>query len=254
MNNNNEDIILEGRNITKKYGEIVAIEDVTFKLPRGEVVALLGDNGAGKSTLIKVFSGAHRAVEGKLYLNGKEIEINNPKEAKMYGIETVYQDLALVDCLSIDKNIYLGKEIVKKYGIVFVLQNKAMRKGANDFLAEVGINVKDPKRLVSELSGGQRHAVAISKGAFWTDKILILDEPTGALGVEGTNRILNMILELKKKKLSIILITHNMEHAFMVADRFVILRAGKKIGERKKSETNVDEIVKMITGGIFVKN
>jgi ABC-type sugar transport system ATPase subunit len=187
-------------------------------------------------------------------LDGKPVEMTSTKQAKELGIETVYQDLALVDCLSIEKNIYLGKEIVKRYLGLEVLQNRAMKRGALKFLQEVGINIDDPDRIVEELSGGQRHAVAISKGAFWTNKILILDEPTAALGVHETSRILNMILELKKKGLSIIFITHNMEHAFLVADRFFVLRVGEKVGERRKEETNHEEIVKMITGAIFTED
>jgi len=247
------DIILEGRDITKSYGGVKALDSITFKLPRNEIVALLGDNGAGKSTLINILSGAIHADSGQIFVNGKEVSFTNTRQAKELGIETVYQHLALVDCLSIEKNIYLGKEIVKKYGFIEVLQNKEMKKGALKFLEEVGINIDDPDRIVEELSGGQRHAVAISKGAFWTDKILIMDEPTGALGVKETGKILNMILELKKKGLSIILITHNMEHAFMVADRFFVLRAGQKVGERKKEETNTEEIVSMITGAIVME-
>jgi ABC-type sugar transport system ATPase subunit len=248
------DIILEGRDITKLYGGVEALNKVTFKLPRGEVVALLGDNGAGKSTLIKILSGAISPSSGQVLMDGKPVEMLSTKHAKEMGIETVYQDLALVDCLSIEKNIYLGKEIVKKYLGLEVLQNRAMKTGALKFLREVGINIEDPNRIVEELSGGQRHAVAISKGAFWTNKILILDEPTAALGVYETSRILNMILELKKKGLSIIFITHNMEHAFLVADRFVVLRVGEKVGERLKGGTNPEEIVKMITGAIFMEN
>jgi len=248
------DIILEGRDITKMYGGVEALNKVTFKLPRNEVVALLGDNGAGKSTLIKIFSGAISPTSGQVLLDGKPIEMASTKQAKELGIETVYQDLALVDCLSIEKNIYLGKEIVKKYLGLEVLQNRAMKKGALQFLREVGINIDDPDRIVEELSGGQRHAVAISKGAFWTNKILILDEPTAALGVQETSRILNMILELKKKGLSIIFITHNLEHAFLVADRFFVLRVGEEVGERKRGETDPEEIVKMITGAIFMED
>jgi ABC-type sugar transport system ATPase subunit len=248
------DIILEGRNITKMYGGVEALRSITFALPRGEVVALLGDNGAGKSTLVKILSGAISPTSGQIFLDGKQVELSNTRQAKELGIETVYQDLALVDCLSIEKNIYLGKEIVKKYLGLEVLQNRAMKKGALKFLADVGINISDPNRIVEELSGGQRHAVAISKGAFWTNKILILDEPTAALGVKETGRILNMILELKKKGLSIVFITHNMEHAFLVADRFFVLRVGEKVGERLKGETNPEEIVKMVTGAIFMEN
>lgn len=189
-----------------------------------------------------------------MYVDGKPVDVTSTRHAKALGIETVYQDLALVDCLSIEKNIYLGKGIVRKYLFLEVLQNRAMKKGALQFLSEVGINIDDPDRIVEELSGGQRHAVAISKGAFWTKKILILDEPTAALGVKETGRILNMILELKKKGLSIIFITHNMQHAFLVADRFFVLRVGEKVGERMKGETNPEEIVRMITGAIFMEN
>ncbi len=247
------DIILEGRNITKMYGGVHALRDVTFRLPRNEVVALLGDNGAGKSTLVKILSGAVVPSSGTIFVEGRQQELSSTRQAKELGIETVYQDLALVDCLSIEKNIYLGKELVKKFLGLEVLQNRAMKKGALKFLADVGINIVDPDRTVENLSGGQRHAVAISKGAYWTEKILILDEPTAALGVKETGRILNMILELKKKGLSIIFITHNMEHAFMVADRFFVLRVGEKVGERRKEETSHEEIVKMITGAIYME-
>jgi ABC-type sugar transport system ATPase subunit len=248
------DIILEGRNISKVYGGVHALRDVTFRLPRNEIVALLGDNGAGKSTLVKILSGAIAPSSGQVWVEGRQADLATTRDAKQLGIETVYQDLALVNCLSIEKNIYLGKEIVKRYLGVEVLQNRAMKKGALQFLCDVGINIDDPDRTVEKLSGGQRHAVAISKGAFWTEKILILDEPTAALGVRETGRILNMLLELKKKGLSIIFITHNMEHAFMVADRFFVLRVGEKVGERRKDETNHEEIVKMITGAIFMEN
>ena len=248
------EIILEGRNLTKMYGGVHALKDVTFRLPRHEVVALLGDNGAGKSTLVKILSGAISPTSGQVWVEGRPVQLAGTRQAKELGIETVYQDLALVDCLSIEKNIYLGKEIVKKYLGLEVLQNRAMKKGALKFLSDVGINIDDPERTVEHLSGGQRHAVAISKGAFWTEKILILDEPTAALGVKETGRILNMILELKKKGLSIIFITHNMEHAFLVADRFFVLRVGEEVGERRKEETNHEEIVKMITGAIYMEN
>lgn len=248
-----DEIILEGRDITKMYGGVKALNEVTFRLPCNEVVALLGDNGAGKSTLIKILCGAIRPNSGQIFVEGQEVAFTHTRQAKELGIETVYQDLALVDSLSIEKNIYLGKEIVKKYWFLEVLQNRKMKIGAMKFLQELGINIRDPERIVEELSGGQRHAVAISKGAFWTDKILILDEPTAALGVKETNRILNMIIQLKKKGLSIILITHNLEHAFFVADRFFVLRAGEKVGERLKQDTNTEEIVKMITGAIFVE-
>jgi simple sugar transport system ATP-binding protein len=250
---NENDIILEGKNITKLYGGVHALDDITLSLRRGEVLALLGDNGAGKSTMIKILSGAIQPTSGTINFEGKKIVFNSTKDAKQLGIETAFQDLALVDCLSIEKNIYLGKEIVKKVLGVEILQNKAMREGALKFLSEVGFNIPNPNRPVHGLSGGQRHAVAISKCAFWTDKILILDEPTAALGVRETGKILNMIQELKRKGLSIILITHNIEHAFLVADRFFVLRAGQKVGEKLKEETDANDIVRMITGAVYVQ-
>ena len=169
------DIILEGRELVKTYGGVEALNNVTFKLPRNEVVALLGDNGAGKSTLIKILSGAVSPSSGQIFIDGEKVVLNGTKQAKDLGIETVYQDLALVDCLSIEENIYLGKEIVKKYFGIEVLQNNEMKQGSLNFLKEVGISINNPDRSVGELSGGQRQAVAISKGAYWTEKILILD-------------------------------------------------------------------------------
>jgi ABC-type sugar transport system ATPase subunit len=243
-------LVLEARNITKTYGAVEALKNVNFQLRFNEVIALLGDNGAGKSTFIKILSGAIRPSSGQILIDGKPVIINNTKDAKNLGIETIYQDLALVDCLSIEQNIYLGKEIVKNYFGLEVLQNHEMKQGALKFLNDVGVSIFDTSRLVSQLSGGQRHAVAISKGAFWTEKILILDEPTAALGVKETARILDLILELKNKGLSIIFITHNMQDAFKVADSFFVLRLGQNNGSRIKAKTNPEEIVKLITGTV----
>jgi ABC-type sugar transport system ATPase subunit len=247
-----KEVILEGRDITKTYGGVHALDGISLSLHKNEVLALLGDNGAGKSTMIKILSGAIQPTSGEIFVEGKKVVFSSTRDAKALGIETAFQHLALVDCLSIEKNIYLGKEITKRICGIEILQNKAMKQGALKFLSEVGFNIPDPNRPVEGLSGGQRHAVAISKCAFWTDKILILDEPTAALGVRETGKILNMIQELKKKGLYIILITHNIEHAFLVADRFFVLRAGQKVGEKAKEETSADEIVKMITGAIYV--
>jgi simple sugar transport system ATP-binding protein len=248
----NNDVILEGRNITKLYGGVHALDDITLSLHKNEVLALLGDNGAGKSTMIKILSGAVQPTSGEIYVEGQKVVLHSTKIAKELGIETAFQHLALVDCLSIEKNIYLGKEITRKVLGLEILQNKTMKEGARKFLSEVGFDIPNPNRPVEGLSGGQRHAVAISKCAFWTEKILILDEPTAALGVRETGKILQMIQELKRKGLSIILITHNIEHAFLVSDRFFILRAGQKVGEKLRGETDANEIVKMITGAVYV--
>ena len=246
--------ILEGRKLSKTFGNVIALNNVNMSLKRNEILAIVGDNGAGKSTLIKILSGALLPDAGEIFVDGARVQLYKPRDAKNVGIETVYQHLALVEPLSISKNLFLGKEIIKKFIFLNILQNKEMRSRSTKFLKELGIDIKDANQKVETLSGGQRQSVAISKSVFWSDKILILDEPTAALGVRESAKILDMIVNLKKKGLSIIIITHNMEHAFSIADRFLVIRLGKNIGERNRAETNINEIVKMITGGIFINN
>ena len=250
----NDNYILECKNIYKFFGSVKALDNVTLRLKRNEILAIVGDNGAGKSTLTKIFSGALIPDEGKIFIDGKEVKFFKPKDAKEKGIEMVYQHLALIDPLSVAQNLYLGKEILKKYLFLNVLQNKKMQIGAKKFLKELRIDLKDTDQKVKNLSGGQRQSIAISKSVFWSDKILILDEPTAALGVKESQRVLRIISHLKDKGLSIIVITHNMEHAFMIADQFFVLRLGKKVGEKEAKKTNIDQIVKMITGGVFIED
>ena len=252
MKNNN--FILESRNITKRYGSLVALDDVSIQLYRNEILALVGDNGAGKSTLIKILSGALLPDSGEIFIEGKKVHFYRPRDAKNLGIETVYQNLGLVEQLSIVKNLFLGKEIIKRYGFLNILQNKEMEIESMRMLEKLGIDIRDSTKIVSDLSGGQRQSVAISKSVYWSKKIIILDEPTAALGVNEASKMLNLILKLKEQGLSIIIITHNMEHAFMVSDRFFVLRLGKKVGEAVRMGTTVDDVVKMITGAIFVRN
>ena len=246
------DYILEARNISKRFGRVQAIEDITLRLGRGEILALVGDNGAGKSTLIKIIAGALRKDSGEILLDGQAVEFENPMHAKTLGIEVVYQDLSLINYLNVYQNLFLGREIQKRYLFIKVLDQRKMEEESVEKLKTLGVKVKSCREWVSRLSGGQRQSVAVAKAASFGKKIVILDEPTAALGVEEAHHVLEIVKELKNKGASVILITHNMEQAFAVADTFLVIRLGKVVGVRTRSETNIDEIVKMITGGVFI--
>jgi ABC-type sugar transport system ATPase subunit len=248
----NPDYVLEARGISKRFGRVQAIAGITLQLERGEILALVGDNGAGKSTLIKVIAGALKKDSGEIYLDGQKAEFENPMHAKTLGIEVVYQDLSLINYLNVYQNLFLGRELQKRFGPIKILDQRRMEQQAVEKLATLGVKVKSCREWVSRLSGGQRQSVAVAKAASFGRKIVILDEPTAALGVEEAHHVLQIVRELKNKGASIIIITHNMEHAFSVADRFLVIRLGSVVGVRRKSETNIDEIVKMITGGVFI--
>jgi len=244
--------VLEARNISKRFGRVQAIEDISLRLGRSEILALVGDNGAGKSTLIKIIAGALRKDSGEILLDGQAVELENPMHARTMGIEVVYQDLSLINYLNVYQNLFLGREIQKRYGFIKVLDQRTMEQESIEKLQTLGVKVKSCREWVSRLSGGQRQSVAVAKAASFGKKIVILDEPTAALGVEEAHHVLEIVKELKNKGASVILITHNMEHAFAVADRFQVIRLGTVVGVRTRSETNIDEIVKMITGGVFI--
>lgn len=253
MDNVNEPI-LELKNISKSFGHVQALDNIDFELYPNEILALLGDNGAGKSTLIKIISGALKPTEGEIFFKGKRVEFETPKDAKNLGIETVYQDLALVDSLNVFANIFLGREIIGKYlgGIIRILKSGEMEKKTKEILKELDINIDDVKAEVGNLSGGQKQAVALARLILWGKEIVILDEPTAALGVRESQKALELIMKLKKKYLSVIVITHNIQHAFYIADRIIVLRHGGRIGTKTVKDTNPDEIVKMITGANLV--
>ena len=238
--------ILELKNITKSFGGLTALDNVSLDLYDKEVLALVGDNGAGKSTLIKIISGAINPDEGEIFLHGEKVEINNPKDSKKLQIETVYQDLALIDTLDITKNVLLGRERN-------ILSHKKREARTKKIISGLDINIPDIRKKVKFLSGGQRQSVAIARATTFGKKIIILDEPTAALGVRESKHILEIIKSLKDRGLAIIIITHNLEHAFYISDRFFVIRNGKCVGVKKKEETSVDEIVKMITGSVFIK-
>lgn len=244
--------LLELKNIYKNFGGVKALEDVSLGLNHNECLAVVGDNGAGKSTLMKIISGAIKQDAGEIYLEGEQVKINNPQDSVSLGIQMTYQDLALVDCLDIPKNLFLGRELCKKVlGFIDFVRIKKMREDSKHHLKNLGIEIDYINERVKNLSGGQRQIIAISRAVYWSTKIIILDEPTAALGVKESKKVLNLINGLKRRNLSVIVISHNLQHVFTIADRVLILRRGRKVGERPIKETDGDEVVKLITGAEF---
>jgi len=242
--------ILEVRNLSKHFGAIQALNGLSMSVHRGEVVALAGDNGAGKTTLIKTISGVFRPSSGAILLNGEPVTFTTPQEARDRGIETIYQDLALADNLSIGANIFLGREPMKRlFGIVPVLDRKAMAEAARATMARLDFHVSRLEAPVSNFSGGQRQAVAIGRAVYWDAQILIMDEPTAALGVPEQRKVIALIHQLKAEGRGVIFISHNLQDIFAVADRIVVLRRGVMAGERRISGTTHDEVVKLMVGG-----
>jgi ABC-type sugar transport system ATPase subunit len=246
--------LLEVKNITKRFGGLVAVDNVSMGVNAGEVVAILGDNGAGKSTLIKVISGVYNADHGSIFFQNKLVKIDNPMDAIGIGIETIYQDLALAENLNVYSNIFLGRERLKKsLGILNVLDHDYMFTESEKVLKKLEIRIPSLRNKISTLSGGQRQAVAISRSIYWDAKFLIMDEPTAALGVEQQKQVLKLVNSLKNHGLGIIIISHQMYDVFEVADRIIVMRRGVKVGERITEKTNPDEIVSLIVGSETVK-
>jgi simple sugar transport system ATP-binding protein len=241
--------ILEVRNITKRFGGLVAVNDVSMGVNAGEVVGLLGDNGAGKSTLIKMVSGVYHADEGKIFFMGEEIRITNPMDALALGIETIYQDLALAENLNVYSNIFLGREKLKSVlGLIKVLDHDLMLSESKAILNRLEIEIPSLRNKISMLSGGQRQAVAISRSLYWNAKFLIMDEPTAALGIAEQKKVLGLVRLLRDQGLGIIIISHQLHDIFSVSDRLVIMRRGFKVAERITKDTNPNEIVSLIVG------
>jgi simple sugar transport system ATP-binding protein len=241
--------LLEVRNVSKYFGNVIALKDVSAHVDAGEVTCVLGDNGAGKSTFIKILSGVHRHDEGELLVDGEETHFSSPREAKEMGIATVFQDLATVPLMSIWRNFFLGSEPTKGRGPLRRVDVKGAQRTMRDELKKMGIDVRDPDQPVGTLSGGERQAVAISRAVYFGAKVLILDEPTSALGVKQSGVVLRYIAQARDRGLGVIFISHNPHHAFPVGDRFVILNRGKLLGSWKKGEITRDELVKMMSGG-----
>jgi simple sugar transport system ATP-binding protein len=246
------EVIYEVKNVSKRYGSVVALDGASLKLHAGEVLGLVGDNGAGKSTLVKVLSGAHDADGGELFLDGKEVRWHDPRQALDAGIETLYQESGLAPHLTVSQNVFLGREKFVKgiFGKMGFLARKQMEAEAHDDLEAVGIAVPASNRSVSQLSGGQRQAVAIGRAVAWARKVIILDEPTNHLGARQAGEVLEVIKAAKKKGLGVIFISHTLPHVLQVTDRIVVLRLGKIVKDAPTSHFNGDTLVGMITGTI----
>ncbi len=242
--------VFEARGIVKHFGRIQALKGIDFSIYPGEVVGLLGDNGAGKSTLIKVFSGAIPFDEGEILLDGKPVKFSSPLDARNAGIETVYQDLALATDLDIESNLFLGREILKPglLGKLGFLDKKAMYRQVEELFKKLNIRVQSLKSEVSELSGGQRQAVAVARAVSWGTKLVIMDEPTAALGVEQSAMVLDLIRQVRHKNIPVIFISHTLPFVFDICDRIVILRLGEVVANLATKDTNVNEVVQYITG------
>ncbi len=243
--------VVRMEHITKRFGGVCAVNDVSFELYEGEVLALVGDNGAGKSTLVKILAGAHPADEGKIFVKGKEVRIENPLDARELGIETIYQNLALMNNLDIASNIFMGREIrsMPLLSLLGWMNLKEMRNKALELLQSFDIEIGDINRNVSQLSGGQRQMVALSRAVYFQAHIIIMDEPTAALGVAETKKVYEFIDRLKENGIAVIIISHNINEVFAIADRVMVLKTGRLVGIKRKSETSVDDIVAMIISG-----
>jgi simple sugar transport system ATP-binding protein len=239
--------IIEMKGITKKFGafgRVTALRNVDFEIYLGEVVGLVGDNGAGKSTLVKILSGIYQPNEGQIYKDGTEVGISSRKDSMELGIETIYQDTALIDQMSIWRDIFLSREITMSLRF---LNKKMMRKKSSELLEYIGIEgIDSPNTIVGELSGGQKQSVAIARAIYFKTKILLLDEPTSALSIKESQKVLDFIRNLKKEDITSVFVTHNLLHVYSVADRFVVLSRGRVIENIKKEDTSVEELSKII--------
>ncbi|MBV8815691.1 MAG: sugar ABC transporter ATP-binding protein [Verrucomicrobia bacterium] len=244
-----EQPVLRVQSVSKRFGGVHALENVSLELNPGEVLALAGDNGAGKSTLIKIISGVHQPDEGQIFYDGAEVNFENPHKAREQGIETIYQDLALADNLDVGANVFLGREPLKRMFGLPVLDRKRMRNEAAEALRVLDIRINRFDLPLRSLSGGQRQAVAIGRAIHWKAKVLIMDEPTAALGVPEQRKVIALIKSLKQSGVGVIFISHNLVDIFAVSDRIVVLRRGQKVGETATQATNSDEIVRWMVGG-----
>lgn len=240
--------LLELRHVSKSYGAVRALDDVDFVVNAGEIVALVGDNGAGKSTLVKAIAGSHRIDAGQISFDGREVSLHSPTDAAALGIETVYQDLALCDNLDVVANLFLGRESWRRKGVP-ALDHIAMEKRAARVVRELTATIPHLDRPVAALSGGQRQAVAVSRSVLWGSRLVLLDEPTAALGVEQTAMVYRMVLNLGERGLGVVVISHNLADVFAIADRIVVMRLGSVAGEFDPDRATPEEVVSAITGG-----
>ncbi len=245
--------VLQLRGVSKRFGAVQALNDVDFEVYAGEVVGLVGDNGAGKSTLIKCIAGIHPIDAGQILFEGRPISINSPQDAARLGIETVYQDLALCDNLDVVANLFLGREATDRLlpPVVEPLNEVAMEKRAIDVLRTLSVAIPSVRTRIASLSGGQRQSVAVARAVMWNSKVVLLDEPTAALGVVQTKQVLDLIRRLKTQGLAVVVISHNLADVFEVVDRIIVLRLGRRAGTYPIGKTSREQVVAAITGAEF---
>jgi ABC-type sugar transport system ATPase subunit len=242
--------LLQAINLSKRFGGLTAVDNVSADIFPGEVVGLVGDNGAGKSTFIKMISGVYQPNEGDVMFEGKLVTFAGPREARDMGIETIYQDLALAENLDASSNIFLGREVKRRYigGLVNTLDRDKMREESASILSRLDIRIPSLSQQIRNLSGGQRQAVAIARTIYWNAKMVIMDEPTAALGVAEQRKVLRLVRTLAEQGVPVIIISHNMQDVFAVSDRIIVMRRGRKVGELIAKNTTPDEVVSLMVG------
>jgi fructose transport system ATP-binding protein len=246
--------LLQLRGIRKAFGAVHALDGVDFDLYPREVVGLVGDNGAGKSTLIKIISGALQPDHGTIYFEGRHVTLRSPLDARELGIETVYQDLAVIPYMNVEANLFLGREITgRHWWNRWLLNKKAMRQAAAQHVASLQVNLRSVRQHVGTLSGGQRQSVAVARAISWGRKIVIMDEPTAALGIRESRGVLDLIKRVAERGISVVFISHNMPHVFEVTDRIVVLRHGREAGQLITRDASMNDVVGLITGVQVVK-
>ncbi len=240
---------MELRGVSVSFGSVKALQDIDIKVYPGEVHCLLGDNGAGKSTLIKVLSGVHRPTEGEILVDGRPVTFRGPRDAQECGVATVFQDLGMISLMSISRNFFLGRELTKSRLPFSRMDKERQDQVARQAMADIGIDVRDPTQAVGTLSGGERQSVAIARAIHFGARVIILDEPTSALGVHQAAMVLKFIIEARMRGLAVVFISHNIHHAYPVGDTFTLLNRGRNRGTYAKSEISREEVIAIMSGG-----
>ena len=253
MDSQEQSPILELKGVSKRFRAVQALSEVDFEVYLNEVVGLVGDNGAGKSTLVKVIAGTYQPDSGQYLFDGKEVSVNTPHAASDLGIQTVYQDLALCDNLDVVANLYLGREEKQPVipGVLETIDEIGMEQKAHHFIEELHVNIPSVRSQIATLSGGQRQSVAVARAVMWNSKVVLLDEPTAALGVEQTRQVKDFIMRLREQGLGVVVISHNLADIFDVSDRIIVLRLGKRVATFKTHVSNPEQVVAAITGAVF---
>lgn len=241
--------LIEMKNIEKHFGSVIALAGVSVEVRSGECHCLLGDNGAGKSTFIKTMSGVHKPTSGEIIFEGKPMDFADPRDAISAGIATVYQDLAMIPLMSVSRNFFMGNEPIKKIGPIRLFDHNYANRVTMEEMKRMGINLRGPDQAVGTLSGGERQTVAIARAVHFGAKVLILDEPTSALGVRQTSNVLATVDKVRKQGIAVVLITHNVRHALAVGDRFTVLNRGRTLGTAKRGQISPEELQDMMAGG-----